>query len=268
MPILRILFVLVLALVAVAPTGVFHAPPRAQSESQPAKRPYKRDGNQSMITGTVSFLGRQPRPWRLDMSADSVCASMNPRTFLQTVIVRRNRLTNAFVYVKSGSALDELSFETPSNPALLDQRRCSFIPRVSGIQVNQMLEVRNSDPTVHNVHEVPKNNPDWNQSQPTGAKPLVTRFARPEVMVPIKCNQHPWMKAYVGVLRHPFFAVSASNGTFRIEGLPPGDYTIAVWHERLGEKTSQITVSAGSQSRLDFKFEAKDYPDLYPQRGR
>jgi plastocyanin len=238
------------------------ASPPAQSDSQSTKRPYQRTLNEGVIAGTVAFIGRPPAPRRIDMSTDPICAKSDPRAFMEDIVVRRGRLVNVFVYVKTAPVLEGLSFDTPSSPVVLDQRACRFVPHVFGIQVSQTLETRNSDPTIHNVHAVPMNNPDWNQSQPPGGEPIVSKFGHPDVMVPIKCNQHPWMKALVGVLPHPFFAVSDRNGNFRIEGLPAGKYTIAAWHERFGEKTSEVTVSPGPQSRLDFVFNAKDYPNM------
>jgi hypothetical protein len=128
---------------------------------------------------------------------------------------------------------------------------------VMGAMVNQKLNITNSDPTQHNIHFTPKNNPDWNQSQPNGAPALTHSFARSEVLVPVKCNQHPWMKAYVGVLKHPFFAVSAEDGTFTIKGVPPGTYTVAAWHEGGAtgtEKTMSVTVPASGSAKADFAF--------------
>jgi hypothetical protein len=123
--------------------------------------------------------------------------------------------------------------------------------------VNQKLNITNSDPTQHNIHFTPKNNPDWNQSQPNGAAPLTHSFARSEILVPVKCNQHPWMKAYVAVLKHPFAAVSAEDGSYSIKGVPPGTYTVVAWHEggQTGtEKTMQVTVPASGSATADFAF--------------
>ena len=126
-----------------------------------------------------------------------------------------------------------------------------------GVMVKQDISIKNSDPTVYNIHFTPKNNPDWNQSQPNGAAPMTHKLNSAEVLVPVKCNQHPWMKAYVGVLKHPFFAVSAENGTFTIKGVPPGKYTVVAWHEGPGngtEKTLEVTVPAKGSATADFTF--------------
>jgi plastocyanin len=248
----------ILLLTAVALSVALPATPKTEPQSQQAKQTYQRSGNEGVVIGTVLFSGRPPGRKLIEMSADSVCAKRNPRAFLDDMVVTRRHLANVLVYIKGGPALDELRFDTPSTPVVLDQQGCRFVPHVSGIQVNQTLEVRNSDPTTHNVHATPKLNPDWNQSQPAGGAPLIMKFGHSELIVPIKCNQHPWMKAYVGVLSHPFFAVSDRKGAFRIEGLPPGNYTIAAWHEMFGEKTLDVTIAPRSQQNLNFSFSSKD----------
>jgi hypothetical protein len=126
-----------------------------------------------------------------------------------------------------------------------------------GVQVNQKVSITNSDKTQHNVHPTPKQNPEWNQTQAIGAAPIEKTFARPEVLIPVKCNQHPWMKAYIGVMRTPFFAVSAEDGTFTISGVPAGTYTVVAWREGVPnptEKTMQVTVPANGDGKADFAF--------------
>src|SRR5207247_7524562 len=150
-------------------------------------------------------------------------------------------------------------FETPSTPATLDQNGCHYKPHVLGVMVNQSITITNSDPTTHNIHFTPKNNPDWNQSQPNGAASMTHKLAVAEVLVPVKCNQHPWMKSYVGVTKHPFFAVTAEDGSFSIKGVPPGKYTVVAWHEGGAngtEKTMEVTVAAKARATADFSFGA------------
>lgn len=212
-----------------------------------------RHGGDGVITGTISYYGPPPQRLRIDTSADPACNAT--ALFVENLIVTNGRLANVFVYVKTGTGLDVSPSTSPSSPVILDQNRCRFVPHVLGIQKNQALQIWNSDATTHNVHFTPKNNPDWNMSQPSGGQPLTTQFHWAEVMIPVKNNQHPWMKAYVGVLTHPFFAVTHKDGTFRIEGLPPGEYTIGAWHERLGEQTiANISVGAGESKALNFTF--------------
>lgn len=229
-----------------------------QSESQSTKKPYQPNESEGYVTGTVSLTGTPPGPKKIDMSADPVCAQSNRHPLTEGIVAKGGRLANVLIYVKTGAALEGLSFEAPATNVVLDQRGCRFIPHLLGLRVNQTLEIRNSDRTTHNVHATPRISPDWNMSQSAGAEPLLVHFARSEVVIPIKCNQHPWMKAYVGVFAHPFFAVSDKRGAFRIEGLPPGDYTIAAWHEEFGEKTFQVTIKAGAEETLRIRFSATD----------
>ena len=139
-----------------------------------------------------------------------------------------NGLQNAFVYVKDG--LGNRTFPVPKTPVVLDQQGCKYRPHVVGIQVGQPLEVRNSDSTLHNVHAIPKVNKEFNFGQPTKGMKSSRTFDKAEVMVPFKCDVHGWMNAYAGVVAHPFFAVSKADGSFEIKGLPPGSYTVEVWH--------------------------------------
>ncbi len=121
--------------------------------------------------------------------------------------------------------------------------------------MGQVLTISNSDPTQHNTHPTPRNNPEWNQSQSLDAPAVSRTFLRAETFIPFKDNQHPWEKAYVGVFSHPFFAITDGSGGYRIEGLPQGDYTLVAWHERFGEKTMEITIGSTETKNIDFTFE-------------
>jgi plastocyanin len=171
-------------------------------------------------------------------------------------------VANVFVYIKDGSLADgskitEYTFDVPSQAVTLDQNGCHYRPHVLGIQTNQTLKVTNSDPTQHNIHPTPKNNPEWNQTQPNGAPPIEKSFARAEILIPVKCNQHPWMKAYIGVLKHTLFSVSGEDGSYTIKGVPAGTYTVVAWREGGAagtEKTMQVTVPATGSAKADFSF--------------
>ena len=216
---------------------------------------YQRTGSEGTITGKISFIGEPPQPKRIDGSADPQCEAGNAEElFTQDVIVKAGKLSNAFVYIQSGEALDWYAFEAPATAVLLAHHGCQFAPRVIGMQTQQTIKIANEDATTHNTHFMPKNNPDWNQSQPEGADPLVHKFAAPDVLIPVKCNQHPWEKAYVAVLSHPFFAISSRNGSYEISGLPPGQYTVVAWHERFGEQRSEVSIGAKEKKNLDFSF--------------
>ena len=219
-------------------------------------------GNGS-VTGTIAYNGAAPAPKKIDSSADPACGQANPNLSTEDTVVKDGKLANVFVYVKDGTTADgkkitDFSYATPTSAVALDQKGCHYVPHVIGIQTNQKLTITNSDPTQHNIHPTPKSNQEWNQTQPNGAAPIEKTFARAEVLIPVKCNQHPWMKSYIGVLKHPFFAVSGEDGTFTIKGLHPGTYTVAAWHEKGGpngtEKTMQVTVPATGAGKADFAF--------------
>ena len=223
---------------------------------------YSSKGDEGTITGTVAYMGTPPAPKKIDTSADPVCGQKDPNLQTEDTLVKDGKLANAFVYIKDGTLADgkkigDYSFATPSDAVMLDQNGCHYRPHVVGAQTNQKIRITNSDPTTHNVHPTPKNNPEWNQSQSQGAAPIEKAFARAEVLIPVKCNQHPWMKAYVAVLKHPYFAVSGENGAFTLKNVPPGTYTVAAWKEGGAtgtEKTMQVTVPAKGSATADFSF--------------
>jgi len=220
-------------------------------------------GDEGTVNGAIAYNGAAPAPKKIDASADPVCGQSNPNLVTEDTVVKDGKLANAFIYIKDGATADgtkiaEYTFATPTDAVGLDQKGCHYVPHVLGLQTNQKLRITNSDPTQHNIHPTPKSNPEWNQTQPNGAPPIEKTFARAEVLIPVKCNQHPWMKSYIGVVRHPFFAVSAEDGTFTIKGVPPGTYTVAAWFEKGGpngtEKTMQVTVPANGSGKADFAF--------------
>lgn len=230
----------------------------------PEGKVFKPKGDEGTITGKVSYTGAAPAPVKIDTSADAACTSANPTLTSEDWVVKDGKLANTYVYIKEGTLADgtkvgDWSFDTPSTPATLDQNGCHYKPHVSGVMVNQPITITNSDKTTHNIHFTPKNNPDWNQQQSNGAAAMTHKLARAEVLVPVKCNQHPWMKAYVGVSKHPFFAVSAEDGSFTIKGVPPGKYTVVAWHEGGAtgtEKPMEVTVPARGSVTADFSFGA------------
>ncbi|MFN8008285.1 MAG: carboxypeptidase regulatory-like domain-containing protein [Terriglobia bacterium] len=209
------------------------------------------------ITGKVNFDGEAPKPRQIRMDAEASCAALHKEpVYAEEVVVNDNKtLEYVFVYVKEG--LGDKVFETSSEPVTLDQKGCLYHPHVVGVQTNQPVKILNSDPTTHNIHPVPANNREWNTSMSPGGQPLDRTFAREEIMIPIKCNVHPWMKSYIGVVKHPFFAVTGKDGTFTIKGLPPGDYTIEAWHEKLGTTTQKVTVGPHETKTVDFTLSSK-----------
>jgi plastocyanin len=226
-------------------------------EAQSASDLYKPAGNEGIIAGTVSFIGTPSQRRRIDMSQDSNCSNINSTSRVEDVVVTNGRLANVMVYIVGNEGLSSHKFETPSSAVVLDQKRCIFVPRILGMQAGQTLRFLNSDPTTHNIHPSPRNNPEWNMVQGLGGKPLEKTFKRPEMFIPVKCNQHPWMIAYVSVFTHPFFAVTGKDGSFKIGGLPPGKYTLAARHEVFGEQTVEVTINPQEAENVSFKFNAK-----------
>lgn len=193
------------------------------------------------VTGKVSFDGEPPVRTPLRMAADPNCTP-GPESLSETTIVSADGgLKNVFVYVKDG--LGDAVYETPTAPVVLDQVGCRYEPHVFGVFVGQPVEIRNSDPTLHNVHAIPKENAEFNFGQESNKAPAVTKvFDKPEIGLSFRCDVHGWMRSYANVVTHPFFAVSSDDGTFEITGLRPGTYTIEAWHERLGTQTQQVTI--------------------------
>src|ERR1044071_2774386 len=231
-----------------------------EDSGAPAGKTYAAKGNEGTISGTVSYTGAAPEAKKIDTSADAACTAKSPNLTTEEWAVKDGKLANTYVYIKDGtladgSKINDYSFAAPSTPVTLDQNGCHYKPHVLGVVVNQPINITNSDPTTHNIHFTPKNNPDWNQSQPNGAPALIHKLNVAEAMVPVKCNQHPWMKSYVGVMKHPFFAVSAEDGSYSIKNVPPGKYTVIAWHEGQGngtEKPMEVTVPAKGAATADF----------------
>jgi plastocyanin len=157
-----------------------------------------------------------------------------------------------FVYVKDG--LGGRTFDIPKDAITLDQSGCKYHPHMLGVMAGQDIKIVNSDPTTHNIHPTPKDNREWNESQPPSSAPLDKNFAREEILLPVKCNQHPWMKMYINVVKNPFYAVSGADGKFEIKGLPPGDYTLAFVHEKYPEQDVKVTLAAKDAKTVDVTF--------------
>lgn len=227
-----------------------------------ALTPYKPSGQEGSIAGTISFTGAAPAPKGISMDADPVCASASPDAHAEDIVINGDKLANVLVYIKEGKVGDKgfntYSFAPPATPATLDQHGCHYVPHVLALQVNQPFNVVNSDPTSHNVNVDAKQNEKFNQGQPPGAAPITKQFKRAETVIPVKCNQHPWMRAYVGVLQHPFFAVTDKDGKFEIKGVPAGTYTLVAWHEKYPQGLTQsVTIGSGASATADFSFSAQ-----------
>ena len=226
--------------------------------AQPAEPGYKVDAaTAGSITGTIHYSGRKPERKLIDLTGDPACVEAHKgKAYDESLVVGSGgSVANAFVYIKSG--LEGKHFDPPSEAVTIDQRGCWFRPRVLGVQTGQQLEVINSDQVTHNIHPMAEVNREWNHSQGPGDPPLHRKFTKPEIMIPVKCNIHSWMHAFIGVLDHPYFAVSGEDGSFNIKNLPPGTYTLAVWQEKLGTQDQQVTVPSHGQAKATFAYKGK-----------
>jgi hypothetical protein len=219
----------------------------AATDAAPAVDP----SQAATISGTVNFSGAaEAEP--IDMSAEPDCAAKHSGTPTRKVVeVSGGKLRNVFVYVKEG--LPQRSWPRGGESPVLDQEGCEYKPHILAVRTGQDFIIRNSDGLLHNVNAKPKTNRGFNVGQPTKMD-TKRQFSQPEVMVPVTCEVHGWMHSYIGVVDHPYYAVTSENGSFTIQGLPPGTYTVEAWHEKLGTKTTQVTVAAKETKQADFSF--------------
>ncbi|HWI18633.1 MAG TPA: carboxypeptidase regulatory-like domain-containing protein [Vicinamibacterales bacterium] len=207
------------------------------------------------ITAMVKFEGEVPAAEMITITGDPKCVSENggPQRAEERIVVGDNQaLQNVFVYIKDGPA--SFGFPVPTEPVLLDQDKCRYTPRVVGVRVGQPLQIRNSDPLLHNVRANGVINQAFNKSTPVEGVSFTHTFATSEVMVPFKCDVHGWMSAYVGVLDHPYFGTTAADGKVVLGNLAPGTYTLEAWHESLGTRTQQITIGARESKDVSITF--------------
>ena len=205
------------------------------------------------VMGMITLEGTAPAAETIRMNSDPACAELATDTETEYYVVGDSGgLGNVFVYVKEG--LEGRNFPVPDEPAMIDQQGCRYTPHVFGMRVGQTLNIRNSDDTLHNIHATPAANAEFNMGQPIQGMEFDRTFEEAEVMVPFKCDVHSWMNAYVGVLDHPYFAVTGNDGSFDISELPPGDYVVEAWHEELGTQTQNVTVGEGGTAEVSFTF--------------
>jgi plastocyanin len=191
------------------------------------------------------------------MSADPACNQPNLPNLTEQTIVNDHLLANVYIYIKAGAP--SYSARPNAIPATLDQKGCRYTPHVVAVQQGGSISFINSDSTMHNIHTMPSQpgNASVDISEPADSAPRTQAFNSPEVMLSVRCNNHPWMSAFINVAPNPWFAVTGTEGTFHITGLPPGTYTLAAVHEKLGEQDIQITVAPKSVANASFTFTAK-----------
>jgi hypothetical protein len=218
------------------------------------------------VTGKVTLVGTPPDMATIDMSGQKQCAALHPDPVTEETVVvgDKGELKNVVISLKKTTDEDDKAVPTqppPSKePALLDQKGCQFIPHVLAMEAGQPLVIKNSDPFLHNVHSQSTVNEAFNMAMPTAndGERADPQPKAPEVFK-VKCDVHPWMTGWVAVFDHPYFAVTADDGTFSIKGLPDGIYTLQAWHERYGTKEQKVTVKGGTAT-ADFAFKTEDKP--------
>lgn len=230
-------------------------PDKAQpaAASSPAQAPSAAAAS-GAVAGSVAFVGEAPAPRSVRMAADPYCANANPGGAKSGALVVGDGggLAGVFVYVKSGVSG---SFTPPNVPVVINQRGCQYSPKLVGVQTGQPLEIGNADSTLHNVHALPQNSRGFNLAMPKAGMKSTKKFAKPEVLVRIKCDVHPWMETFVGVVDHPFFAITGADGKFRIDGLAPGSYEIEAVHPKLGRHSQAVNVASKEEAAVSFSFE-------------
>jgi len=214
--------------------------------------------NGATIMGTVKADGAAPANKAIKLEADPVCKAAHPGGAMEDhwMIGDGGVVANTFVYIKDG--LGGKTYAPPTTAVLLNQKGCMYEPHVFGIMVGQTLDIKNSDPALHNIHAHGEKNDQFNEGQQPGAADKERKLDKVEVMIPIKCDVHGWMNCYAGVLSHPFFAVTGKDGKYSIPGVPPGEYTVSAWHETLAGTEAgvtadqKVTVAAKDSKTVDF----------------
>lgn len=230
----------------------------AKTESAPPAAPLD-PATLGTISGTVHFAGKAPERLRIDMSQDPVCSMMGGDNYAEQYVVHDGKLANVYIYIKSGPPAAMSAPRTSVAPVVLDQVGCRYVPHVIALMRGGSVEFRNSDGTMHNIHTMPTvaANKEIDISQGPKGAPQTRDFPEPEIMMPVRCNNHPWMNAFINVSATPFFAVTDANGHFEIKGLPAGTYTLAAVHEKMGEQTMTVTVAPQKTEKADFTYSMK-----------
>ena len=209
------------------------------------------------VRGVVLFEGEIPSRMKITFSGARICSTEHDGpVYKDDVVVNDGKLQNVFLHIKSGTE----AYIVPGpekDEVLIDQKGCIYKPHVTAVRIGQKLTFINSDQLLHNVNVAPDDNRSSNYAMPRLNQRKSRKFSQPEVMIPVKCDVHPWMGAWVGVMEHPFHAVSASDGSYEIKGLPPGEYEIEAWHERFGVQTSKITIKTNEATEVGFTFKPK-----------
>jgi len=212
------------------------------------------------LTFKVKAKGTLPRMRPIKFDADPKCgAAHKDEVPNQTVVAgKEGQLANVIVWVSKGC--EKATYATPTEAALIDQNGCMYVPHVLTVMVNQPITIKSSDPTMHNIHAMPKDGEEFNKSQQPGAGDLTTKFTKEEVAVKVKCDVHSWMGARIGVFAHPFHGVTGADGTVSIK-VPPGEYEVSAWHEyekwSVKPEAQKVKVAGTETKEVEFSFEVK-----------
>ena len=230
---------------AAAPATTQAAAPGAGAAGGAAK-------GSASIGGKISFAGTAPAPEKIKVSADPYCQKEHKDGLERKVVdVKDGGLKDVFVYVKSGVTG---TYPAPTEAVELDQKGCMYAPHIVVLQVGQPLKIKNNDETLHNIHPRPAVNAEFNIGQPRKGMESTKTFDKKEVMIPVGCDVHPWMRSYISVLDNPFFAVTDEDGKYEIKGLPAGEYEVESVHEKLKSQTGKLTVKDGEKATLDLSY--------------
>lgn len=240
------------ALAVLACGGPSPEPTPASAPTTMGAQPAGGAAGATTISGKVAFEGTPPAPERVKTTADPKCQAMHPQGLEKKVVdVEDGGLAHAFVWIKSGVTG---SHPPATEPAVLDQKGCEYHPHVVAVRTGQEIVIRNSDDTLHNIHPRPTVNKEFNIGQARKGMEAKKSFDKQEIMIPVGCDVHPWMRSYISVVEHPYFAVTDDDGTYEIKNVPPGDYEVEVYHEKLKTQTQKVSVKPNEPAKADFTF--------------
>lgn len=223
------------------------APKGAAPEAAPAA-----SAGTASVSGKIAFEGTVPPAEKVKLTADPKCAEMHKDGLeRQAIKVKDGGVADVLVYVKSGLTG---TYPAPAEPVLLDQNGCDYHPHMVAMMAGQKLKIRNSDDTLHNIHPRPQVNQEFNQGQAKKGMEMQKLFDKPEMLIPVGCDVHPWMRAFISVLSNPYFAVTGEDGTFEIKGLPAGEYEIEAAHGKLKTVSAKVTVKDGEAAKLSLTY--------------